>query len=75
MTKRRKRRKNPVYSDAVAELTIDFVDALDKISNLGYKIAKKIDIKTGDTRVGTMIESAAEKLRDMSEALEDELGD
>lgn len=74
MAKRRKRRKNPEYSDAVAELTIDFVEALDKASNLGYKIARKIDTKSGYSRVGTMIEKMAERLRDMSEELEDELG-
>jgi len=74
MAKRRKRRKNPEYSDAVAELTIDFVEELDKASNLGYKIARKIDTKGGYSRVGTMIEKMAERLRDMSEELEDELG-
>jgi len=77
MAKRRrsKRRSNPDYSDMVSDIVTDFIDALDNASNEGYKTAKKINIKAGDTRIGSMIEGIAEKLRDMSETLEDELGD
>lgn len=77
MAKRRrsKRRSNPEseYSSAVFDAANDFINVLDKASNEGYKTAKKIDIKAGGTRVGKMIEGIAEKLRDMSEMLEDEL--
>jgi len=78
MAKRRRkksRRSNPAYSDGVYALAGRFIDAVDKASNEGYSIAKKIDIKAGSTKIGGMIEKAAERLRDISESLEDELGD
>lgn len=73
--RRKSRRSNPEYSDSLYDMAVRFIDGLDKLSNEGYRIAKKIDIKAGHTKVGVMIEKAAEKLRDMSELLEDELGD
>jgi uncharacterized protein YaaR (DUF327 family) len=77
MAKRRrsKRRSNPEYSDAVFDIVNDFINVLDEASNEGYKTAKKINIKAGDVRVGRIIEGVAEKLRDISESLEDELND
>lgn len=77
MAKRRrsKRRSNPEYSDAVFDIVNDFINVLDEASNEGYKTIKKINIKAGDVRVGRMIDGIAEKLRDMSESLEDELND
>jgi len=78
MAKRRRRsrrRSNPEYSDAVYELVNEFIDALATTANLGEKIARKIDIKTGRTRVGAMIEQIAEKIQDAGHGLEDELGD
>lgn len=79
MAKRRKRkssrRSNPEYSDAVYELVSEFIEAVDVASNAGYRIAKKIQAKAGDLRIAEKIERTAESLRDLSEELEDELGD
>lgn len=78
MAKRRRkksRRNNPEYSDAVADIVMDFVEVLEKASHAGYKAAKRIDIKTGYTQIGTAIERIAENLGDAAEQLEDELGD
>ncbi len=78
MAKRRRkksRRNNPEYSDAVADIVMDFVEVLEKASNAGYKAAKRIDIKTGYTQIGAAIERIAENIGDAAEQLEDELGD
>lgn len=73
--RRRSRRGNPEYSDAVYELVNEFIDALATTANLGEKIARKIDIKAGRTRIGAEIEKIAEKLQDLGHGLEDGLGD
>lgn len=73
--RRSRRRGNPEYSDAVYELVNEFIDALATTANLGEKIARKIDIKAGRTRIGAQIEQIAEKLQDAGHGLEDELGD
>ena len=79
MAKRRKRkssrRSNPEYSDAVYELVTEFIEAIDNASNTGYKVARKIQVKAGDLRIAEKIERTAESLRDLSEELEDKLGD
>lgn len=78
MAKRRRkksRRSNPEYSDAVYDLVNEFSDALDKAANAGYKAAKRIQIKAGDVKIASMCIKIADAVRDASEALEDELGD
>jgi len=69
-----KRRSNPAYSDAVFNIANDFIDALDKAANAGYKAAQKIQIKAGNVGIAESINRAAEALSDLSESLEDELG-
>lgn len=79
MAKRRKRkssrRSNPEYSDAVYELVSEFIETIDVASNTGYRVAKKIQAKAGDLWIADKIERTAESLRDLSEELEDKLGD
>lgn len=75
MAKRRKRsrKSNPAYSEAVFDLANQFISALDDTSNKGYTIAKKIQIKAGNVPIAAHIQRAAEMLGDMSEELEDQI--
>jgi len=77
MAKRRrsKRKKNPVYSEAVFEIANSFIDKLDAVANEGHKAAKKIQMKTGNVPIATEIMRAADSLGDISEDLEDALND
>ncbi|NRH21530.1 hypothetical protein HOO68_05825 [Candidatus Gracilibacteria bacterium] len=76
MAKRRRkksRRRNPEYSEAVTDIVMDFIEVLDKASNAGYKAVQRIQTKTGDVQVASAINRIAEMIGDASEELEDVL--
>ena len=71
--KSRRRQSNPEYSDAVFDLANEFIECLDKASNVGHKIAQKIQTKAGNVGIAESIARAADALGDLSEDLTDKL--